>query len=321
MTDRRTVGVEEEFLIVERRSRRLAPVAAAFLERLPSEGFSAELQRSIIETNTTPRTDLTDVRRELRQLRGRLTAAGDAIGAGVVAAGTTPLTGIDGSAITPDERYQELTDNYQFLVEEQLICGAQVHVEIDDRDVAVVAAQRVEPWLPVLLALSASSPYWLDRDSGYASSRAVAWQRWPTAGMLGPFESAVQYDKTVADLIATGVISDAGMVYFDIRPNAHVPTLELRVCDACPLLDDVVLIAGLFRALITREIAAVERGEPPRESGGLPCCAPPSGGPRGPVSKASCSRPPPARRCPRRRRSTGSCRTCGRRSRTWATGR
>ncbi|MEW9533280.1 glutamate--cysteine ligase [Microbispora sp. NPDC049125] len=264
MTKRRPVGVEEEFLVVDLESRRLTPLAQAMLDKLPDEGYAAELQRSVVETNSTPMEDLRDVRAEIVRLRRALVSAGEPLGVGVIAAGTTPLTGVDGYTFTPGERYQYLSDAYQFLAQEQLICGAQVHVEIDDRDVAVLAAQRVEAWLPPLLALSASSPYWLNEDSGYASSRALAWQRWPTAGPVGPYANAAEYDRTADDLVASGVIEDRGMVYFDIRLSAHVPTVEMRICDSCPLVNDVVLLAGLFRALIIRESEAVEKGEPPR---------------------------------------------------------
>ncbi|MEZ0076902.1 glutamate--cysteine ligase [Planotetraspora sp. GP83] len=269
MTKKTSLGVEEEFLVVDLQTRRLTPLARAMLDRLPEEGFAAELQRSVVETNSTPLEDLADVRAEIVRLRQALVAAGEPLGVGVIASGTTPLAGVEGFTISPGERYQYLSDSYQFLAQEQLICGAQVHVEIDDRDVAVLAAQRVEPWLPVLLALSASSPYWQDADTGYASSRALAWQRWPTAGPVGPFENAEEYDQTADDLVASGVIEDRGMVYFDMRLSAHVPTVELRVCDSCPLADDVVLLAGLFRALITRESEAVLNGEPPKGEGRL----------------------------------------------------
>ncbi|MBP2706692.1 glutamate--cysteine ligase [Microbispora sp. RL4-1S] len=258
------MGVEEEFLVVDLETRRLTPLAQAMLDRLPEEGFAAELQRSVVETNSTPREALGDVRDELVRLRRALVSAAEPIGAGAIASGTSPLTGVEGHVITPGERYEYLSDSYRLLAQEQLVCGAQVHVEIDDRDVAVLAAQRVEAWLPPLLALSASSPYWLDEDSGHASSRALGWQRWPTAGPIGPFVSAADYDRTVEDLVASGVIEDRGMVYFDIRLSAHVPTLELRVCDSCPLVDDVVLLAGLFRALIARESESVMRGEASR---------------------------------------------------------
>jgi carboxylate-amine ligase len=146
-----------------------------------------------------------------------------------------------------------MLDDYQILAREQLICGAQVHVGIPDRDVAVAVAQRVAPTLPVLLALSSSSPYWMGEDSGYASVRSLVWMRWPTAGHSGVVSSAADHDALVAELIASGTISDRNMIYFDVRPSAHVPTVELRVTDACPEIDTVVLLAGLFRALVRRE--------------------------------------------------------------------
>jgi carboxylate-amine ligase len=149
------------------------------------------------------------------------------------------------------------------LVREQLICGTQVHVDVDNRDLAVAVAHRVAPWLPALLALSASSPYWLGTDTGYASYRTLIWRRWPTAGALPGFESAADYDQAVADLVRSGVITDPGMIHFDVRPSAHLPTLELRIADSCPRLEDVVLLAGLFRALVIRETAAEYEGSPP----------------------------------------------------------
>ena len=100
---------------------------------------------------------------------------------GIVAAGTVPVADMDSLKVTPDPRYENMLDEYQLLAREQLICGAQVHVDVGDRDLAVAVAHRVTPWLPVLLALSASSPYWLGLDTGYASYRTLLWSRWPTS--------------------------------------------------------------------------------------------------------------------------------------------
>lgn len=148
------------------------------------------------------------------------------------------------------------------LVREQQICGVQFHVDMPDRDLAISVVQRIAPWLPVFLALSASSPYWQDADSGYASSRTLVWQRWPTAGPPAPMSGAAEYDALIKALVASGTISDPGMVYFDVRPSAHVPTVELRVCDACPSVDAVVVLAGLFRALVSRARDEHEAGAP-----------------------------------------------------------
>ena len=142
--------------------------------------------------------------------------------------------------------------DYQMLVREQVICGTQVHVGVPDRDRAVAVARRICADLPVLLALSASSPYWLGEDTGYASYRTFVWSRWPTSGPFPEVADAAEYDALVRELIATSVITDVGMIYFDVRPSAHVPTIELRLCDATPRVDDVLLLAGLFRALVLR---------------------------------------------------------------------
>jgi carboxylate-amine ligase len=153
-----------------------------------------------------------------------------------------------------------MQEQYRMLVDEQLICGLQVHVGVSDRDLAVLIAQRVAPVLPVLLALSASSPFWNGQDTGYASFRSIIWQRWPSAGSFGPVADAAEYDRVLDDLIASGVIADKKMAYFDVRPSSHAPTLELRVCDATPVVDDAVLIAGLFRAAVRKAEKSVVSG-------------------------------------------------------------
>ena len=126
-----------------------------------------------------------------------------------------------------------------------------------------MVAKLISPYLPTLLALSASSPFWADgSDTGYSSGRTLVWQRWPTTGLAAPVSSAAEYDKLVSELVASGVITDAGMVYFDVRPALAAPTLELRICDSCPSVDTIVLIAGLFRALVEREVGGLRAGVP-----------------------------------------------------------
>lgn len=259
--DRRnlTLGIEEEFHLVDLRSRRLTPRATELLHALEHcrGTFAAELQQTVIETNSEVTSSLSALRANLVALRAELVNAARPLGVGIASAGTMPLS--VPLTITETPRFRRMLADYQLLVREQLICGMQVHVGIPDRDIAARLISRVEPWLPVLLALSASSPYSHDgHDTGYASSRNLIWTRWPTSGRAGEFSCAAEYEALVRSLVASGTISDPGMIYFDVRPSAHVPTLELRVCDACQSVDTVVLIAGLFRAVVARELSLLD---------------------------------------------------------------
>lgn len=247
------IGAEEEFHVVDLETRRSTPEVDALLGELDGEEFAPELQRSLVETNTPVCDTLDELRAHLRRLRARLAAAAEPHGLGVVAAGSVPLVDLDGGDISAGARFAHMQHEYQVLVNEQHICGAQIHVDVPDRDEAVQVVRRVAPHLPTLLAISASSPFWRGCDTGYASYRDLIWTRWPTAGPPpATVETGAEYDAMIKDLIASGTISDPGMVYFDVRPSAHVPTVELRICDACPEVDFVVLIAGLFRALVHR---------------------------------------------------------------------
>ncbi|WP_345411799.1 glutamate--cysteine ligase [Actinomycetospora chlora] len=263
--DQVVVGVEEEFHLVDLETRAAVPRVPEVLgelQGLDGEAFAAELKPSIIETNSRPTADLADLRTDLVRLRGMLAQIAEQRGLGVVGAGSVPL--IDGSAqgITPSPRYERMRDEYQMLAFEQQICGTQVHVDVPDRDAAITVMQHSAAWLPVLLALSASSPFWQSEDTGYASSRTLAWHRWPTAGPPAPLRDAADYDALIGSLLASGTMSDPGMVYFDMRPSAHQDTVEVRICDASPSVDGVVLIAGLARALVRHGVRAHLAGRP-----------------------------------------------------------
>src|SRR6202165_888930 len=258
----RTLGVEEEFHLVDLKTRRLTARAPELLGKL-SDSYVAELQRCVVEMNSGVVDTLDGLRADLQGHRGVLVDAAAKLGMGVVAAGAVPLSVPAEMQVTQTARYRQMLADYQLLAREQLICGTQVHIGVDSRDESVTVANRVAPYLPTLLALSASSPFWSDgSDTGYSSVRTLVWQRWPTTGLAAPASSAAEYDKLVRDLVASGVITDAGMVYFDVRPATEAPTLELRVCDSCPSVDTIVLIAGLFRALVEREVERLGAGLP-----------------------------------------------------------
>jgi len=252
------IGVEEEFHLVTLDGGVLVPAAAGLLELLPGDRYSAEIQEPTIESHSAPWARLDDLADDLAATRKVLIDTAEGRGVGVLASGTAPLAGPSRAEVPDVPRFRRMHDLYRGLAGEQLICGVQVHVDAPDRDLAARSLQRLAPWLPVFLALSAASPFWRAADTGYASYRSLMWQRWPTAGPPGAFDGAAEYDALVARLVEQGTILDAGMAYFDVRPSEHVPTLELRICDATPRVEDVVLLAGLFRALVKREYAAAD---------------------------------------------------------------
>ncbi|MFJ1665853.1 glutamate--cysteine ligase [Streptomyces bottropensis] len=259
------VGVEEEFHVLDAENGRLTPGAGAILGRLhrSESDFKPELQRSAVEWNSQVHASLESLHADLAGARRRLDAAASGAGLAVVAAGTVPFARVTPGDTTPDFRYRYMAEEYRRVADEHLVCSAQVHVDVPDRDTAVRIMCAVSPWLPPLLALSASSPFWLGSDTGYSSWRTMLWQRWPTAGPVGCFAGAAEYDAAVQELIRSGVINDSGMVYYDLRPSEHQRTLELRICDACPRPETVVLITGLFRALVEDARGLLER-EPER---------------------------------------------------------
>jgi carboxylate-amine ligase len=164
--------------------------------------------------------------------------------------------------IMEKQRYQEMASTFGLTAQEQLTCGCHVHVEISSEEEGVATLDRIGPWLPVLLALSANSPFWQGRDSAYASFRYQAWGRWPTSGPTQAFGTAENYRRTVRQMMLTDTALDTGMVYFDARLSEHYPTLEIRVADVCLHAADAVLVAALARALVETEARNWRAGQP-----------------------------------------------------------
>lgn len=264
----RTLGIEEELLLVDPetrevtgRSHRMMKHRREHPDQPPAGGSSAagdldqELFLHQIETHTEPVVDLDRGLEQVvaaRRTAGRAARAADAV---AVAAGTLPLSA-GPARVTPDDRYRSIVDTFGAVGRTGGTCGMHVHVAVDSDEEGVAVLDRVRPWLPVLLAVSANSPYADGADSGYASWRAQVWGRWPTAGPAEPFGSAARYHEVAARLQAYGAALDPGMLYFDARLSVAHPTVEIRVADVCTDPLDAALVAGLARALV--ETAARE---------------------------------------------------------------
>ncbi|HJQ07195.1 MAG TPA: glutamate--cysteine ligase [Nocardioides sp.] len=247
----RTVGVEEEFLLVHCGSPLLASVGdevVATAGRLAEGQFEHEFKQEQAETGTAPHHAIADVARDLRSRRRTLAEAASRHGVRLLASATSPLD--QDSTTTIDRRYARMGEVFGQLARAQLTCGMHVHVAIASREEGVAVLDRIRGWLPVLTALSANSPYVAGQDTGYASYRSILWAMWPSAGATEPFGTAETYERATADLVATGAALDDGMIYFDARLSASYPTVEVRVCDVCADVADGPVLAALTRALV-----------------------------------------------------------------------
>jgi carboxylate-amine ligase len=262
-----TIGVEEEFYIVDAQTGALRPMADEILPRAKErlgEQVEAELNRAQIETGTSVCDTLAEVRAELERLRRLLREAASGAGCSVVAAGTHPTARPEDSGVNPaKERYLRLEREFQAVAREQLVNGCHVHVGISDRDLAVEVLDRIRPWLAPVVALAANSPFWEGADTGYASYRIEVWSRWPLTGMPEPLGSRARFDELVVALQAVEALPDASFLYWDVRPSARFETLEFRAADSCLTVDDAVMVAGLCRALARTAAAEARRGDAP----------------------------------------------------------
>ncbi|MGH3786323.1 MAG: glutamate--cysteine ligase 2 [Pseudonocardiaceae bacterium] len=263
----RSVGVEEELLLVDPDSGRTLAASAAVLRAAadgdPAAGqaLTSELTREQIETNTRPCTSLEELASEVRRWRRAAGEAAEGRGARVAALATSPLP-VDPS-ISPSPRYQRMVEEFGLTAAEQLTCGCHVHVQVESESEGVAVLDRIRGWLSCLLALSANSPFWQGQDSGYASFRSQVWGRWPSAGPAELFGCADSYHATMRAMVDTGTLLDEGMVYFDARLSREHPTVEVRIADVCLTADDTVLLAALVRALTETAARSWQADIPP----------------------------------------------------------
>jgi len=260
----RSVGVEEEFLLFRPDEPQLADIGetvAHDADRRSDDDaqFERELKQAQVELATAPTDDLSALADELRKRRTEIVAAAARRQARVVASGTCPVAYRAPTSDSP--RYRDMAERFAAIERRQLTCAMHVHVSIDSDDEGVAVLAGLAPWLPVLTALSANSPFDDGRDTGHLAYRRVLWNRWPSAGPVNAFADGAEYRATVEALIASGAARDRGMIYFDARLSDRYPTIEIRVCDVCADAADAATIAALCRALVTVEADRRHRPE------------------------------------------------------------
>ena len=248
------MGIEEEYLLVDRDSRDLAtnppPGLLRDCEARLGSRVTAEFMRSQIEVGTRVCGHIGEARGELQELRGTVAEVAGQYGLAPIAASTHPFSQWSEQDHTDAERYNIIAEDLQAVVRRLVICGMHVHVGIGDDDLRIDLMNQVIYFLPHLLALSTSSPFWQGGDTGLKSYRMSVWDEMPRTGLPYFFDSFTDYQRHVNVLVQAGLIEDGTKVWWDVRPSARYPTLEMRICDVCTRIDDALAVAALFQCIL-----------------------------------------------------------------------
>jgi glutamate---cysteine ligase / carboxylate-amine ligase len=248
------IGMEEEYQIIDPNTRELksyiTELLAAGDKMFLREQVKAELHQSIVEVGTTVCQTPAEVRDEIVRLRRTVMELAATNGLKIAAAGTHPFSSWVDQQITPYERYMGVRHDMAILAQQLLIFGTHVHIGIEDPEFVVDAMNVVRYFLPHILCLSTSSPFWVGQDTGLKSYRSAIFRNFPRTGIPPRFDSSADFKRYVNTLVATHSIPDGTKVWFDVRPNHNYPTLEFRICDVCTRVDEAVCLAAICQALI-----------------------------------------------------------------------
>ncbi|WP_329058618.1 glutamate--cysteine ligase [Amycolatopsis sp. NBC_01480] len=264
---RSTIGAEWELALVDRRSGELSSVAERILDQVRPDGaaehpkIKQELLLNTIEVISGVCTTVAELKADLTESLDVVHKVTDPLGVELFSAGTHPFSNWYQQKVTDKERYAKLIDRTQWWGRQMLIYGVHVHVGLDHRDKALPVLDAMLNYAPHLQALSASSPYWGAEDTGYASNRALMFQQLPTAGLPFQFAEWSELERYVADMFTTGVIDHFSEIRWDIRPAPHFGTIEMRVCDGLPTLEEVGAISALTQCLVEDFSTRLDNGE------------------------------------------------------------
>jgi len=249
-----TIGMEEEYFVVDRVTRDLVPdlpeKVKVALASPPRGATSPEFMRSQIEIGTPVSADIAELTEHLQVMRRFVSDVVSEHGMAIISSSTHPFAMWDEQQPTDKERYRLLEQALQGVVRRLLICGMHVHVEIGDQDLRIDLMNQVSYFLPHILALSGSSPFWHGIDTGLKSYRPAVFRALPRTGIPDEFNDWAEYQRHVDVLVGTGVIEDSTKLWWDIRPSARYPTLEMRSSDICTRYEDGITIAALYQALL-----------------------------------------------------------------------
>jgi carboxylate-amine ligase len=250
-----TIGIEEEYQIIDPATRELRSYVQRFLERgrtvLPDQ-IQPEFMQSQVELGTHICHNIQEARRELVEMRRSIRELAEHEGLWVAAAGTHPFSSWARQEVSPFGRYPELARFLQDVGRRLLIFGMHIHIGIEDRELLIEIMNQLRYFLPHLLALSTSSPFWHGRDTGLKSYRSVVFESLPRTGIPPLFSSYADYRRTVDMLLATGSLAEPTHIWWDVRPSEKFPTLEVRIPDMCTRVEETLCIAALVQAIVIK---------------------------------------------------------------------
>jgi carboxylate-amine ligase len=250
-----TLGIEEEFQIVDPQTRELR----AHIQEILAEGriflkqhVKSEMHQSVVELGTEVCMDAAGARQQVIQLRSELANLAARDGLKIASAGTHPFSHWMDQLITDDERYAVILRDMQQIARANLIFGLHVHVGIPDREEAIDVMNQVRYFLPHIYALSVNSPFWLGQDTGLKAYRQMIFERFPRTGIPDAFESLSEYEDYLKLLVSTNCIDNAKKIWWDVRLHPFFDTLEFRICDAQSRVDDTIALAALMQAIVVK---------------------------------------------------------------------
>ena len=255
MAGRFTLGIEEEFQLVDHRTFQLCSCIKSVLEKgAPyfEEKIKPELTQSTVELISEICPDIATARKDLYTLRALMAKLADRDGLALVSAGTHPSSSWQDQDTTEKERYAELEEEFQDLIRSNVIFGMHVHVGVEDKELSIKLLNQVRTWLPHLLAISTNSPFWTGRYTGIKSYRSALFKRIPRSGMPGILTSLNDFERYVQDLVDMGCIDNGKKIWWDVRPHPFFDTVEFRVCDMPATIEDTLALAALCQALIAK---------------------------------------------------------------------
>jgi len=250
-----TLGVEEELMILDGSSFALANEIETIVAAYEGEGeVKPELLQSVLEIATPPCADVGEADRHIRRLRREVAEAAAKRDLAIGSAGTHPTALWEHQRVSADPRYRDLIAALRFIARQEIIFGLHVHVGIDDADKAIHIANGMRVHVPILLALSANSPYWRSDDSGLASTRMPIFRAFPRVGIPPAYEDWDDYERRIAFMVDAGVMQDATFLWYDVRPHAKFGTVEVRAMDAQTHVEHTIALVALIQAMV-KELA------------------------------------------------------------------